>query len=317
MIKVSVIVPVYNVENYLRKCLDSLVNQTLGELEVIVIDDGSTDSSAAIIKEYMETFPRMQYHKKENGGLSDARNYGLSYATGKYVAFLDADDYVEETMYETMYEKAKKEDADMVECNFFWTYGRRQKKDIAQKYAGRREMLLKARVVAWNKLYRRELLEQANLLFPKGLHYEDVAFFYQLVPHIQKVAFVKQPMVHYVQRKNSIVNTQGDKTRDIFIVLNQVIEYYKKQKLYEKYQEELEYTYTRLILCSSLKRMAKVKDKTIRKQLLNQAWMELNAQFPNWKQNKILGKGISLKKIYLRSMNRITYRINTRLLRIF
>ena len=158
MIKVSVIVPVYNVDKYIRRCIASLVKQTLQGIEIIIVDDGSTDNSETIIKEYMKYNEQIKYFRKENGGLSDARNYGLKFASGEYVAFLDSDDYVEADMYEKMYKKALKEDSDMVECNFYWTYGRyggKNKKDIGYRYYGKQEMFETGRVVAWNKLYIR------------------------------------------------------------------------------------------------------------------------------------------------------------------
>ena len=121
MPKVSVIVPFYNVEKYIEKCLNSLVNQSLEEIEIILVNDGSQDSSKEKAKEIEKKFPnKIKYYEKANGGLGDARNFGIKYATGEYIAFLDSDDYVEPTMYEEMYEKAKQENADMVECDFWW-----------------------------------------------------------------------------------------------------------------------------------------------------------------------------------------------------
>ena len=99
MSKVSIIVPVYNVEKYLKRCIDSLINQTLKDIEIIVVDDGSTDNSGQIIKKYQEKNSNIKYCKKENGGLSDARNYGMKYAQSEYIAFLDSDDFVYKTMY--------------------------------------------------------------------------------------------------------------------------------------------------------------------------------------------------------------------------
>ncbi len=309
MAKVSVIVPVYNVENYIRRCLNSLVNQTLEDIEIIIVDDGSTDLSTKLVKEYTDKYKNMRYYRKENGGLSDARNYGMKYATGKYIAFLDSDDYIKEDMYKIMYEKAKKENSDIVECNFYWQYGKKNKKDIGKAYKGKKEMLEIARVVAWNKLYKRELIEQAQIEFPKGLQYEDVEFFYKLIPYIEKVSFVKEPLIYYVQRKNSLSNVQNEKASDIFTVLDNVILFYKEKNLYEKYREVLEYTYTRLLLCSSFKRMTKIKNVSIKKELLNKTWVKLNENFPDWKQNKILNTNLNSKKIYMRSVNRFTYRI--------
>lgn len=313
MVKVSVIVPVYNVEKYIRKCLDSLVNQTLEDIEIIVVNDGSKDSSIDILKEYAQNHDNIKVYEKENGGLSDARNYGLQFATGKYIAFLDSDDYVDVNLYKRMYEKAKAEDSDMVECNFYWVYENKTKKDIGQKYKGKKQMFEKARVVAWNKLYKKETLDKAKIQFPKGLRYEDVEFFYKLIPHIERVGFIKEPLIYYVQRKQSIVNTQNEKTRDIFIVLDNVIQYYKENNLYEEYKEVIEYTYARFLLCSSFKRMCKIKDKDTRKKLLNETWINLNGKFSNWKENKILNTNLDNKKRYMLSVNRFTYRIYSRL----
>ena len=122
MPKVSVIVPVYNVEEYLERCLDSLVNQTLKDIEIIIVNDGSTDGSKEIIQKYLNKYKNIVYLEKENGGLSSARNYGIPYAKGEYIGFVDSDDYVELTMYEKMYNKAIEEKSDMVECDFIWEY---------------------------------------------------------------------------------------------------------------------------------------------------------------------------------------------------
>ena len=120
--KVSVIVPVYNVEKYLDKCLDSLANQTLKDLEIIIVNDGSPDNSEDIIKKYTKKYKNFKYYKKENGGLSSARNYGIKYASGDYIAFLDSDDYVKSDMYEKMYEKAIKGNYDLVVCDIDYLY---------------------------------------------------------------------------------------------------------------------------------------------------------------------------------------------------
>ena len=112
MPKVSVIVPVYNVEKYIEKCLESLVNQTLKDIEIIIVNDGSKDKSEKIINKFLSKYKNIVYVEKQNGGLSDARNYGMKYAKGEYIAFLDSDDYVDTTIYEKMYNKAKEENAD-------------------------------------------------------------------------------------------------------------------------------------------------------------------------------------------------------------
>lgn len=316
MPKVSIIVPVYNVEKYVGKCLNSLINQTIKDIEIIVVNDGSTDDSEKIIKEFQEKNPdRIIYLKKENGGLSDARNFGLPVAKGEYIAFLDSDDYVQLDMYEKMYKMAKKEDSDMVECDFYWEYPNKTKKDVAEKYFNKKEMLTKVRVVAWNKLIKRSILEESNIKFPEGYRYEDAEFTYKLIPYLNKVSFVEEPFIHYIQRKNSISNSQNERTKEIFDVLEHVIDYYKEKGIYEEYKEELEYVYTRLLLCSSLLRIVKIKDKKTRSNLLEKTWNNLNTKFPNWKKNRILKEEKTLKNRYISSVNAFTYKIYTLILR--
>ena len=311
MPKVSVIVPFYNVEKYIEKCLNSLVNQTLEEIEIILVNDGSQDNSEEKAKEFEKRYPnKIKYYKKANGGLGDARNFGIKYATGEYIAFLDSDDFVEPTMYEEMYKKAKQENADMIECDFWWEYPNKKKEDIGNTYSNQKEMLYKSRVVAWNKLIKREIYEKhPGARFSVGLRYEDVEGFYKILPYIKKVAFVRKCFIHYIQRQGSISNTQNRKNEEIFIVLKNVVDYYKKNNLYDYFKEELEYVYARYLLCSSFLRIVKIKDKNIKKELLNKTLENLNINFPNWKNNKILNNTNSIKNLYIRSINKTTLKI--------
>lgn len=318
MPEVSVIVPIYNVERYLNRCLESLVNQTLKDIEIILVNDGSTDNSGKIAKEYAEMYTeKIKYLEKENGGLSDARNFGIPYATGEYIAFLDSDDYIEKNAYEEMYNKAKEGNFDYVECDFIWEYPNKSKKDKRICYNNNKEMLVNVRVVAWNKLIKRKILEENALKFPKGLRYEDVEFTYKLIPYLKNTAYVDKEFVHYVQRANSIANVQNEKTAEIFTILENVINYYKEKNIYEKFKDELEYNYTRLLLCSSLKRMSKIKDKTTRKKLINETWEKLNFNFPTWHDNAILWSKNNGKNKYMRTINKITFKLYAELFRFY
>ena len=271
MPKVSVIVPFYNVEGYIEKCLDTLVNQTLEDIEIILVNDGSKDNSILIAKKFLENYPKkIVYLEKENGGLSDARNFGIPYAKGEYIAFLDSDDYVEKNMYEEMYALAKKENSDMVQCNFYWEYIDKNKKKIGdmQKYSNKKELITKGRVEAWNKLIKREILENEEIRFPKGLRYEDVEFTYKLAPYLEKVSFIDKPFIHYIQRQNSISNSQNERTAEIFDILDNVIKYYKEKNIYEEYKNELEYIYVKTVFCRSLLRMTKIENVEIRRKII-------------------------------------------------
>lgn len=262
MQKISIIVPAYNVEKYIDRCLKTLVNQTLQDIEIIIVNDGSKDKSEEIIEKYVKQYPtKIKYYEKKNGGLSSARNYGLGYATGEYVAFLDSDDYVEKNMYEEMYNLAKKENADMVECDFVWEWKFGKKVfDKRRDYKVKKEMMKKPRVVAWNKIYKRELLNKTKTRFPDGLIYEDLEFFLKLLPYLNKISYINKYFVHYTQREDSISNTQTEKTGDIFKILDNIFDFYKEQNLYNKYKKELKYMSRRILLGSSMKRILKIKD---------------------------------------------------------
>lgn len=308
--KVSVIVPFYNVEGYIEKCLESLVNQTLQEIEIILVNDGSQDRSINIVKKFLERYPeKIVYLEKENGGLSDARNYAIPYAKGEYIAFLDSDDYVEKDMYEEMYKVAKKENGDFVECNFYWEYPDKKKEDIGKKYTGKSEMIQKVRVVAWNKLIKRDILEKTGIQFPKGHRYEDVEFTYKLIPFLNKVSFLNKSCVHYVQREESISNSQNERNKEIFDVLEHVIEFYKKNGIYEQYKNELEYVYARYAFCSSFLRIVKIENEEIKEKMLQETWDRVHKNFPNWKQNPILKRNKSMKDLYLKTINQTTFRL--------
>ena len=318
MKSVSVIVPFYNVENYIEKCLQTLVGQTLDDIEIILVNDGSKDRSKIVVDKFLKQHPeKIVYLEKENGGLSDARNYAIPYAKGEYIAFLDSDDYVEKTMYKDMYELAKKEDSDMVECNFYWEYPDKKKEDVGIVYNGKKEMLEKIRVVAWNKLIRKEVLEKSKVLFPKGLRYEDVEFTYKLIPYLDKISFLKKPCVHYIQREGSISNNQNERNEEIFDILANVIDFYKANNLYDEYKDELEYVYIRYAFCSSLLRIVKIKDEFVQRKLLDLTWEKVNTTFPEWKKNPVLKKKKDLKSIYLKTITKFTFEMYSTLFSLF
>jgi len=230
MIKISVIVPVYNVERYLRKCLNSLVNQTLQEIEILIVNDGSPDSSQIIIDEFSEKFPlKIKSFVKENGGLSDARNCGLDRATGEFIAFVDSDDSVSEKMFAEMYALAKKHEAEMVICNL-------QKVDEAGKITQKLTQIpnMPERIVledhfsvfadlsyfACNKIFRRDLF--AGKRFEKGIHFEDIQLIPQLLLKCRVIARTQNYHYHYLEREDSITKTHTENGLDILHAVDEV-----------------------------------------------------------------------------------------------
>ncbi len=314
MAKVSVIVPVYNVEKYLPKCLDTLVNQTLKDIEIIVVNDGATDNSEAVIDSFVYKYPQIISLKKPNGGLSDARNFGLAYATGEYIGFVDSDDYVDIDMYEKLYEKAKEEDSDVVECDLHHVFPDGTiDTEVGERIQDKKQMLMMGRSVVWNKIYRRDWLVQTGILFPKGCIYEDVEFYLKLIPHIRKYSYVDAASIYYVQRGDSINNKQTLKTLDIIKVLGHIKDYYLEQNLFEEYKEALEFFYTRILLCSSFSRMCRIPDKKQREEALQKNWDTLQNNFPNWHRNPYLKQLKTKRGLYMRCINQTTYKLFSKL----
>lgn len=217
-IKVSIIVPVYNVEKYIDKCLDSLVHQTLKDIEIIVVNDGSPDNSQMIIDDYVEKYPEIvRSYIKKNGGLGDARNFGLEKATGEYIGFVDSDDWVDIKMFDSMYNMAKEQDADIVICdlkeiNDGWKDG-----NVAYGYRGERygeinkyDFILNSLnpAFAWNKLYRHSLF--CIKKFPLQW-YEDMGTTPILLSYANKISYLPVSLYYYRQVNNSITKKSHDK----------------------------------------------------------------------------------------------------------
>lgn len=300
MIKVSVVVPVYNAEKYLEKCLDSLVKQSLEDIEIILVNDGSKDASWKIIERYVFEYPeKVIAVQKENSGQADTRNLGMHYCRGEYLGFVDADDYVETDMFKWLYDKAKEKNCDVVVCDYFKEYVSVQEIVKARQYCSRKDMFIGGLAAPWNKIYRRELIKEASLQFPKVRIYEDTEFFCCLIPYIKRCGYVGLPLVHYIQRKGSTMNSQGDKAAEIFTVFNNIISYYKQNGWYEEYQQELEYFCVRVLFGSSMERICQCSDLQLRNELLHRTWDYSMRNFPRWKKNKYLKPLLKKRNLYM------------------
>lgn len=308
----SIIVPVYNVEKYLKKCLTSLVNQTLNKdcYEIIVVNDGSPDNSQNIIDQFVNDYSNVISLFKENGGLSDARNYGLDSAKGKYVAFVDSDDYVDVSMYETMLKKAQAGNFDMVVCDFKEIYENyeaqgtsRVKKDLNNKNDVRQAMI-DFYPSAWNKIYKKELFDKVR--FKKGVWFEDVECIYRLFPYIQTVGVVHESFYYYVQRSGSISKSTDPRIFHCVDNWNGIVEYYKQNCFIEKYWKEIEYSYVRYLYATFVKAALKY-DKAIYERALSIACKEVKKHFPKYRCNSYFYQ--SAKGIYCLLFNRMIGKI--------
>ncbi len=215
---ISVIVPVYNVEKYVDKCIESIINQTYKNLEIILVDDGSTDNSGKICDEYAKADSRVVVMHKNNGGLSDARNTGINEAKGRYITFVDSDDYIDVNMIELMYERIFKDNSDMCMCNFcrvdekgtlldikddgFIEDMVLTKSDIFAKFIGPAHSKY---VVAVCKLYKKEIFDEFQ--YVKGKTHEDEFIVHHILNKCNKISCMKDVLYYYLKRDNSIMNS--------------------------------------------------------------------------------------------------------------
>ena len=207
---ISVIVPVYNVEKYLERCVKSIAAQTYKDLEILLIDDGSTDKSGEMCDAFQQTDSRIKAFHKQNGGLSDARNYGIEHSAGEFISFVDSDDYIDEKMLETLHRLITENDADLAVCSAMDVFEGKevtQVKEIKEfnlnKVESYKYMLRGDGIPsACNKLYKRQTV--GDVRFPVGKLYEDGFFTPQILKNVEKTAVTSKPMYYYFRRADSI-----------------------------------------------------------------------------------------------------------------
>ena len=239
---ISVIVPVYNVERYLPRCLDSLINQTLKDIEIICINDGSPDNSLEILEEYAKKDSRIKVINQENAGLSAARNNGMSAASGEYIGFVDSDDWIDLDFYEKLYTAAKKYDADIT-AGCIKTWRKHNRNGVMLKYEKEecsedlnRKFYLSdfpETCNVWNRIYKTSELKKHHLEFEVGVYYEDVCFTVEALYCMKKLAVVPETYYNYERANvNSIVKSNNEKMKqDSKHVWNRMIEFLKSRSL--------------------------------------------------------------------------------------
>ena len=215
MVKISIIVPVYNVERYLGKCINSILNQTFADFELILVDDGSTDRSGYICDDYKKKDNRIKVIHKENGGLSSARNAGLDIAKEKYIGFVDSDDFINKNMYEFLYKDIKVNNSDIAICDYEEVYENEkginyQESNSSTLVLTNIEALWKIYdkkgwnyVIAWNKLYKKYLFD--DIRFPIGKIHEDEMIAHEVLYKANKITYNNKKLYYYLQRENSIM----------------------------------------------------------------------------------------------------------------
>lgn len=250
---VSIIIPVYNVEKYLARCLDSCINQTFSEIELLCVNDGSTDKSLDILKHYQKYDSRIKIINKENGGLSSARNAGIKQAQGKYILFVDSDDYISSIAVESLFENAERNQSDVV----IFDYMSGSSDPTVQKTIYKSQFLSKFEnqafnkntmgfagykftpPTAWSKFYRTDLIKD-RINFCEGVIFEDNPFWAEVYLSAERITYEPKALYYYLTgRSGCIMQNRGETVFDVFKVYESIENSFKNHNLYEKYQSEI------------------------------------------------------------------------------
>lgn len=308
MTDISIIVPVYNAEEYLKKCLDSLVNQTKKELEFILINDGSTDKSEEIIKTYKDK--RIKYFKNKNQGIGKTRNFGVEKSSGKYLMFLDSDDYFSNDACEILYKEAEKEKADLIVFDYY----RVEKGNLnevkiesfnATNIKADSSLLLKINLGPCNKIYKTDLIKNNGIKFEESLKYEDTLFVVKAIYNAQKIIKLNRFLHYYMIHEKSETTVRDERVFDILKIVDKIRKYLKNDKSIKETVDKL----TVQILTNYTIQQRYQSDKNIAMKFIDSAFDYLSENVPNYKNNKYysgrsfvkrtIEKSKTLTKVYI------------------
>ena len=283
---ISIIVPIYNAEKFINKCVDSLLNQTKKELEIILINDGSTDNTEKLLKLYKDK--RIKLFSNPNQGIGKTRNFGISKATSKYIMFCDSDDYYEPNMCELMYKEIEENDLDLVICDFYKEYdnGKIEPERIPTfaytTLAEKPSLIRTVNLAPWNKIYKKELLTKNNIYFEENLKYEDTPFVAKALDCAKKIGKIDKCLNHYIIHEQSETTVRDKRCFDIIKIID-IIRTYFKDKKYIK--EDLDKLTVRIITNYTVQQRVQ-QDKEVGMEFIDEAFAYLKKEVPDYKKNK-------------------------------
>lgn len=289
MKKISIIVPVYNTSKYLKKCFDSILLQKYKNIELIVINDGSTDNSLSIIKEYKKKDNRIIVIDKKNSGQADCRNIGIDTATGDYLMFVDSDDYLESNAFEILINSINEKKCDILCFDYYSVIDDKKCHDVSiNNYSDdiKRNYYL-SNPCPWNKMFKTKILKENNFKFLVGYIYEDLATIPLTTFYTDKIDYINVPLYNYIIRSGSTMRQKvyNPKLENIYYAIDYLYE--NTKKLSNKFDEELEYMFIEHLLHASTLRFLEFEN--------TDEYIEKNAQillekYPNWNKNKYYKK---------------------------
>lgn len=316
MPKYSVIVPVYNVEKYLAKCIDSLLKQTFENFEIVIVDDGSTDQSPVLCDEFAKNYPeQVRVIHQKNKGLGGARNTGIDHAKGEYLLFIDSDDYVETDLLASVDSTIEETDAQMVvfdykcvdeEGNVLENVSAWNREKPVFSLEQEPTFLFSANG-ACNKVYSRKLFEQCQIRFPEKEWFEDLSTVVKLYPFAETIAYIDKSFYNYFQRNGSIMKNKNlDRNREIMSAADSSLNFYRSNGFYEKYKEELEYlAFLHVYILASVR----VVKEDSHSPLLQEFKEYTLKNVPNYKQNKYVQSMSKKEKLIVKLLEKNSYTI--------
>lgn len=294
MAKVSLIVPIYNSQNYLEKCIKSLLNQTLKDIQIILINDGSTDGSEKIIKSFDDE--RIVYISKNNEGIGKTRNLGIDKATGEFLAFVDSDDYLNEHFCEYMYQKAVNDDCDLVVCDFFedrnTLVGIKFKDFKDTNLRETPELINNINLGPCNKLYKKSLFDDKSNRFEENLKYEDAPFVVKMLLSANRIGKVNDYLTYYVIHSNSETTIRDKRMYDILEITDIIVNDLKKVD----YPNDSLVSLAVMILTDYTIQQRYISDVKYRHDFINKAFKYLNNLDPKWRKCSYLKRFPRLKR---------------------
>ncbi|MBR2246592.1 MAG: glycosyltransferase family 2 protein [Bacilli bacterium] len=303
MDKISIVVPCYNMEKKVKCCIDSIKKQSHKNFEVLMIDDGSKDKTAEVIKKNIKYDKRFKYLYKKNGGLSDARNFGIKKAKGNYICFIDSDDYIEDDYLECLYNSIKENNTDISISYFMRIY--ENKKSLNKINSSFNELI--KHPAAWNKLYKIELFKNSDIEYPLGKWYEDLGTFPKLLMLSSKISIVKKPLYNYIQNSSSIMHTYSDRIYEIYDIVEDIKKFAKDNKVYRRYKDNIEFINIYHILIGTIYRASFREDFNVN--IIRKIVNKVEKEYPNWYRNKGIKELPLPYKVYLNCIHHKRYKI--------
>lgn len=287
---VTIVVPIYNVEKYLERCILSIINQTYKNIEILLVNDGSPDNSHKIMKKYEKKDNRIKCYYKENGGLSDTRNYALNIAKGKYICFIDSDDYIEKDFVEKMFNELEETDSDLVWCDFSMVNDEGETGEII---INEDDIWSFEMPSACNKMYKIDLFKNNNITFPVGIWYEDLATIPRLLFKSKKISKVNYKLYNYYFNPTSITKTYTMKVLDAMTAIKIVDDFVQENSIKDS-EEKLEYLYLYNGILNTTYRLSMTPEAKI-SDIKNVIKISIE-RFPNIFKNKIATQRLDITR---------------------